>query len=95
MALDDAFCLAESLAVAPSVAHALAAYESKRLAKTSDIVKLSKVLGSINNMESSLLCGLRNSLLGLCVRSGAMGTALANEINKDAVIPLGRQGGRA
>jgi salicylate hydroxylase len=95
MAIDDAVCLAEAVAGeaggaggASGLAGALAAYERKRLKKTGDIVKLSKVMGDVNNAEGALLCAVRDTLLGLSVGAGAVTKGLAGEIVKDPVIPL-------
>lgn len=94
-AIDDAWCLAEALAAhraasGPSaVAAALKQYEEKRLLKTSDIVKMSSLLGEVSNVQSGTLAAVRDVLLGAAAGSGALVKGLAMEIVKQLVITIG------
>ena len=94
-AIDDAWCLAEVLtdhgaAAGPAaVAAALRQYEERRLPKTSDIVKMSSLLGAVSNVQSSFLASVRDVLLGAAAGSGALVKGLAMEIVKQPVIAIG------
>ena len=100
MALDDAWCLAQSVHDAISagnvadgtlsvqIATGLRVYEAKRLEKTSKIVQLSKMMGLMNNADGALLCWLRDSMTGFMTSSGLFQKQMAVEINKNPVIIL-------
>ena len=94
-AIDDAWCLAEALAShraasgPAAVAAALKQYEEKRLPKTSDIVKMSSLLGEVSNVQSATLAAVRDVVLGAAAGSGALVKGLAMEIVKQPVIAIG------
>jgi 2-polyprenyl-6-methoxyphenol hydroxylase-like FAD-dependent oxidoreductase len=105
MALDDAYCLAQQLALSlltPSrrslqpdpadVLAAVTAYERRRLAKTAHVVRLSRLIGDYQIRPSSPVgVWLRDALLMRAVRSGALLNGLARELMKDPIIQLGPQ----
>ncbi|MDF2718016.1 MAG: hypothetical protein K0R28_4941 [Paenibacillus sp.] len=61
-AMEDAVFLAECLANHSTVEEAYARFERLRLARTRKIVNTSWTLGKIAQIESKLLCGIRNGL---------------------------------
>jgi 2-polyprenyl-6-methoxyphenol hydroxylase-like FAD-dependent oxidoreductase len=61
-AMEDAVFLAECLARHSSVEEAFARFEQLRLSRTHKIVNTSWTLGRVAQLESKLLCSLRNGL---------------------------------
>jgi 2-polyprenyl-6-methoxyphenol hydroxylase-like FAD-dependent oxidoreductase len=65
-AIEDAMVLARCLAESPSdIAVALRRYESERIPRTGSIVKASRRVGQMFQIESRLLCAVRNTALRL------------------------------
>ena len=62
-AIEDALQLAACLAREKDVAAALKNYESHRVARTSSIVSTSRRIGAMGQMESPVLCGLRDLMV--------------------------------
>jgi FAD-dependent urate hydroxylase len=65
MALEDAVVLARSLSEAAHVSSALRRYEARRVTRTRRVVRQSWTLGRIFQLESPLLCWLRDRMLSL------------------------------
>ena len=65
-----------------------AAFEKKRLQKTSKIVKMSKLVGDVTFADSWLVGWLRDSSTAFMTRSGLLQRQLATEIATDLVLPL-------
>ena len=74
-AIEDAAVLADCLGGAKSgpgsTAAALRLYEERRVARTAEIVRRSRRLGRVLQLENPLLCGLRDALAG-ALPSGVM-----------------------
>jgi 2-polyprenyl-6-methoxyphenol hydroxylase-like FAD-dependent oxidoreductase len=62
-AIEDAVVLAESLAAEREVAAALRRYDSARIPRTTRVVKLSRRMGQMNQLQNPVLAGLRDTLL--------------------------------
>ena len=66
----------------------LAAFEKKRLQKTSKIVKMSKLVGDVTFADSWWVGWLRDTTTAFMTRSGLLQRQLATEIATDLVLPL-------
>ncbi len=64
-AIEDALELAARLALEPAVTPALRRYESLRMARTASIVLTSRRIGDLCQVESPILCGLRDLAMRL------------------------------
>lgn len=62
-AIEDGVELARCLGEEKEIEAALRAYETRRAKRTAAIVRLSRRMGRIGQLESPLLCGLRNELV--------------------------------
>jgi len=62
MAIEDAWVLAQQLAEAPTIAHALEAYEKIRMPRVRAIHRASRVLGRVAQWQHPAACGLRNAI---------------------------------
>ncbi len=60
-AIEDAVVLAECVRGEEDVAAALQLYEEQRRGRTANIVRRSRLLGRVGQLENPLLCGLRNA----------------------------------
>lgn len=64
-AIEDAVVLADGLRGVESVATGLRSYEDRRIGRTGDIVRRSRRVGQVMQVESPLLCWLRDALVGI------------------------------
>ena len=62
-AIEDAVVLGQCLARQPDVAEALRAYESRRIARTTALVKQSRAIGRLGQLENPLLVHVRNAVM--------------------------------
>jgi 2-polyprenyl-6-methoxyphenol hydroxylase-like FAD-dependent oxidoreductase len=70
-AIEDAVVLAQCLAGEPEVGAALRRYESARIPRTTRIVLLSRRFGQIGQLQSPLLCRLRDAVVRMTPASQA------------------------
>jgi len=85
LAIEDAVVLASRLRAESSVEAALREYESRRRPRTAAIVRRSRRLGAIGQIESPVLRGLRDAAMrlaprGLMLRAFAVNLAFACEL---------------
>lgn len=64
-AIEDALVLARCLARGPDTGASLRRYESERMARTASIVNASRRVGRIGQVDSPIMCRLRDGLLRL------------------------------
>lgn len=62
-AIEDAVVLGESLSGAASVDAGLRAYEERRIGRTGEMVRRSRRLGRVMQVENPFLCGLRDAAI--------------------------------
>lgn len=62
-AMEDAYVLARSLETAGDTVKAFKDFESKRISRTTKIIKMSKQVGQIAQLENKALVQLRNFVL--------------------------------
>ena len=68
-AIEDALVLARCLAGGSDAGASLRRYESDRVSRTASIVNASRRVGRIGQVESPIICRLRDGLLRLAPRS--------------------------
>lgn len=69
MAIEDAVILAKEISESPSVHQALLSFEQKRLERTHFIIKQSRTIGRMAQLQNPLLATLRNIALRLAPKS--------------------------
>ncbi len=67
-ALEDAVCLSECFSPSKSITQMIKDFESKRVRRANEIVKLSRRIGLIGQMRRPLLCDIRNRVYPLVPR---------------------------
>ncbi len=82
-ALEDAVVLAQCIQVQPDIASALRSYEFQRIPRVNALVKQSRRVGRIGQMESRFAVGIRNALLR-CVsprlQAHQLGRVIAHQV---------------
>ncbi|HEV8145357.1 MAG TPA: FAD-dependent monooxygenase [Bryobacteraceae bacterium] len=73
-AIEDAMQLAACLAVERNVETALKNYESRRIKRTDSIVSASRRLGAMSQIDSPIVCGLRDLMMRLTPNSVTLRT---------------------
>ncbi|HEY4651848.1 MAG TPA: FAD-dependent monooxygenase, partial [Pontibacter sp.] len=61
-AIEDAVVLGQCIEQEPTIANALATYEKRRLARTANVIQLSRLLGWVSQWENPLLIKARNAI---------------------------------
>ena len=71
-AIEDAGALARHLREAPDLDTALSRYDAERRPVTTKLVKRSRAIGALGQLDNALLCAARDGLLGLAGKAASL-----------------------